>query len=77
MGRDSLFSILFANKRKRYTKTTTSQHWLRKYTYLTIGLKIEFECDLSFENVEAAYQKIELSIQNILMVVWIFNARGS
>lgn len=46
IGRDSLFSILFANnmlikKRKRYTKTTYSHHWLRKYTDLTIGLKIE------------------------------------
>lgn len=39
MGRDALFDMLAANhllirKRKRRTKTTNSNHWLRKYTNL-------------------------------------------
>ena len=43
MGRDKLFDLLreenlLVQKRKRYTKTTHSHHWMRTYPNLTEGL---------------------------------------
>jgi len=42
-GRDKLFNLLgnkclLVSKRKQYTKTTDSKHWMRKYPNLTIDL---------------------------------------
>jgi transposase InsO family protein len=46
VGRDKLFSILREEqllivKKKRYTKTTDSRHWMHKYPDLIKGLQIE------------------------------------
>lgn len=46
LGRDALFSalskhnLLIKIRRRRYIKTTDSNHWMRKYPNLTIGLKL-------------------------------------
>lgn len=45
LGRDGLFSLLRAEgllirKIRRYTKTTNSKHWLRKYTNLIKDLEV-------------------------------------
>lgn len=45
IGRDRLFDLLrqeglLITKKKKYTKTTDSRHWMRKYTNLVKGLKI-------------------------------------
>jgi len=45
MGRDKLFSLLSSyglllKKRKRYTKTTYSRHWMRKYPNLITFVKV-------------------------------------
>ena len=46
IGRDYLFNLLRSHKllikrpRRRYISTTNSNHWMRKYTNLTIGLKL-------------------------------------
>ncbi len=45
VGRDKLFSILreeglLVRKRRKYTKTTNSKHWMKKYPNLTKNLKL-------------------------------------
>ena len=46
IGRDKLFSILrkenlLVSKKRRYTVTTNSKHWLRKYPNLTRNISLE------------------------------------
>ena len=45
IGRDKLFDILrqeylLVGKRRKYTKTTNSKHWLRKYPNITKGITL-------------------------------------
>ena len=46
IGRDYLFNLLRSHKllikipRRKYVSTTDSNHWMRKYTNLTIGLEL-------------------------------------
>ncbi len=46
IGRDSLFillsghNLLIKTRRRRYISTTDSNHWMRKYPNLTVGLKL-------------------------------------
>lgn len=45
VGRDKLFGILRSEhllifKKRRYTKTTNSRHWMRKYPNLTKGMEL-------------------------------------
>lgn len=70
VGRDRLFTILRANnllvkKRKKYTKTTNSKHWLKKHKNKILGKKITrpeevFVSDITYIETAQGYQYLNL-----------------
>jgi putative transposase len=70
VGRDKLFSILrdeqlLILKKKRYTKTTNSKHWLHKYPNLAKGLSITrpeqiWVADITYLSIEKGFIYLHL-----------------
>lgn len=70
IGRDKLFSILREErlliiKKKRYTKTTDSKHWMHKYPDLIKGVKPErpeqlWVADITYVAVESGFVYLHL-----------------
>ena len=70
VGRDKLFSILrdeqlLIIKKKRYTKTTNSKHWLHKYPNLFKGLSIirpeqVWVADITYLSIEKGFIYLHL-----------------
>lgn len=70
VGRDKLFSILrdeqlLILKKKRYTKTTNSKHWLHKYPNLVKGFSITrpeqiWVADITYIAIEEAFVYLHL-----------------
>lgn len=70
IGRDKLFSILrdeqlLIIKKKRYTKTTNSKHWLHKYPNLIKGLSITrpeqiWVADITYISIEKGFIYLHL-----------------
>jgi transposase InsO family protein len=70
VGRDKLFSILrdeqlLIIKKKRYTKTTNSKHWLHKYPNLVKGLSVMrpeqvWVADITYIGIENGFAYLHL-----------------
>ncbi len=70
VGRDKLFSILrdeqlLINKKKRYTKTTDSKHWLHKYPNLVKGVSVIkpeqiWVADITYLSIEKGFIYLHL-----------------
>jgi transposase InsO family protein len=70
VGRDKLFSILrdeqlLIIKKKRYTKTTNSKHWLHKYPNLVKGLIVTrpeqiWVADITYLSIEKGFVYLHL-----------------
>ena len=70
MGRDKLFDLLreeclLVHKRRRYTKTTNSNHWMRKYPDLVKGLSIThpeqlWVADITYLSIEKSFIYLHL-----------------
>ena len=70
VGRDKLFSILrdeqlLIIKKKRYTKTTNSKHWLHKYPNLVKGLTVSrpeqiWVADITYLSIEKGFIYLHL-----------------
>ncbi len=70
VGRDKLFKLLrerglLAARRRRYTRTTDSRHWMRKYPNLVRGLTLErpeqvFVSDITYIATERGYNYLSL-----------------
>ncbi len=70
VGRDRLFTLLrerglLVARRRRYTKTTDSRHWMRKYPNLVHGLPLErpeqvFVSDITYIATEEGYNYLSL-----------------
>ncbi len=70
VGRDKLFTLLrerglLVARRRRYTKTTDSHHWMRKYPNLVRGLPLErpeqvFVSDITYIATEEGYSYLSL-----------------
>ena len=70
IGRDKIFSILrdeqlLIIKKKRYTKTTNSKHWLHKYPNLVKGLSITrpeqvWVADITYLSIENGFVYLHL-----------------
>jgi len=70
VGRDKLFSLLrqehlLVGKRKRYTKTTNSHHWMRKHPDMVKDMIIErpeqlWVADITYVAIETGYAYLHL-----------------
>lgn len=70
IGRDKLFSILrkenlLVQKKKRYTKTTDSRHWMHKYPDLVKGMVLDrpeqlWVSDITYIAVESGFVYLHL-----------------
>lgn len=70
VGRDKLFSILREEqlliiKKRRYTKTTNSKHWLHKYPNLVKGLSVThteqiWVADIRYLSIEKGFIYLHL-----------------
>jgi len=70
VGRDKLFSLLrqehlLIGKRKRYTKTTNSHHWMRKHPDMVKDMIIErpeqlWVADITYVAIETGYAYLHL-----------------
>lgn len=70
MGRDKLFDLLrqeclLVGKKRRYTKTTNSNHWMRKYPDLIKGLSIThpeqiWVADITYLSIEKGFIYLHL-----------------
>ena len=70
MGRDKLFDLLrqeclLVGKKRRYTKTTNSNHWMRKYPDLIKGLNIThpeqiWVADITYLSIEKGFIYLHL-----------------
>lgn len=70
VGRDKLFSILrdeqlLITRKKRYTKTTDSKHWMRRYPDLVKGLTLErpeqlWVADITYLSLKSGFVYLHL-----------------
>lgn len=70
IGRDTLFDILrqeglLVGKRRKYTKTTNSKHWMRKYPNLTKELELNkpeqlWVADITYLQTQQGYEYLHL-----------------
>lgn len=70
IGRDKLFSILrdehlLVQKRKRYTKTTDSRHWMHRYPDLVEGMILDrpeqlWVSDITYIAIESGFVYLHL-----------------